>query len=72
MSGASVPVRSPMDVDLMGDWMPSDLVLMVLEANVAVSVVGHDGYLAGRQECAIISPMPGWTLAATVTQHFPR
>jgi len=39
ISCASVPVRSPIDVDLMGDRMPSDLVLMVLESNVAVSVV---------------------------------
>ena len=45
---ASVPVRAPIDVDLMGDRMPSDFVLVVLVANVAVPVVGHDRISASR------------------------
>jgi hypothetical protein len=38
---ASVLVGAPIDVDLIGDRMPCDFVLVILESNVPVTVVGH-------------------------------
>src|ERR1017187_2258407 len=43
---ASVPVRAPKDIDLFGDRVPRHFVFVVLVANVAVSVIGHDVDLA--------------------------
>ena len=55
---ASVLVGSPIDINLLGDRMPRNLVIPALEFDVAVPVVGHDAVLLQeRRRCAAFSPM---------------
>ena len=46
--------------------MPCDFILMVMESNVTVAVVGHSNLnLVVGQRCAVLNPIAGRTVAAT-------
>ena len=66
----SVFVGAPVDVDLVGDWMPCDLVFVVLESNVTVPVVGHDdiGLVIG-QEYAVAATAKAQRLRLAVSNR---